>query len=107
MERTLGGVRVGQPAPLGTGPSNPLEPPRAGRPRRPLMQPHLPLEELVTDALARSPHVNERRLYFEAGEGRVVLRGTVGSYYQKQMAQEALRCLEGLAEIENALEVAW
>ncbi len=65
------------------------------------------MAEMVTTALDRSPHLNRRTLRFEAAQGKVVLRGTVGSFYQKQMAQEALRCLEGLAEISNELEVSW
>jgi osmotically-inducible protein OsmY len=72
-----------------------------------MIQPHMPLTEMVTTALQQSPHVRGRSLKFETSDGRVVLRGTVGSFYQKQMAQEALRGLEGLAEITNELEVAW
>lgn len=48
-----------------------------------------------------------RKLRFEAHAGQVTLRGVVGSYYQKQMAQELLRGLEGIQRIENQLEVAW
>jgi osmotically-inducible protein OsmY len=42
----------------------------------------------------------------EAGEGRVVLKGTVRSYYHKQMAQEMLRRIDGVQAIENHLEVS-
>jgi hypothetical protein len=31
----------------------------------------------------------------------------VHSYYQKQMAQEALRRLEGVQAIDNKIEVSW
>jgi osmotically-inducible protein OsmY len=68
------------------------------------------LESRVASALHDSPHLtfpSRRQLRFEAAEGKVVLRGTVRSYFQKQMAQEALRHLDGIAEIENQLEVAW
>jgi len=51
--------------------------------------------------------LKRRNLRFETQEGRVVLRGTVSSYYQKQMAQEALRRLKGVDHIENHLEVNW
>jgi osmotically-inducible protein OsmY len=61
----------------------------------------------VQDALQQSPFLSNRRLRFETQEGCVVLRGTVASYYQKQMAQETLRGLEGIRHIENQLEVAW
>jgi osmotically-inducible protein OsmY len=40
-------------------------------------------------------------------EGHVMLLGTVGTYFQKQMAQEVVRSLEGVEHIENCLEVAW
>ena len=53
------------------------------------------------------PHLKRRNVRIETQEGRVVLRGTVKSYYHKQMAQEALRRLEGVSQIENQLEVNW
>jgi osmotically-inducible protein OsmY len=34
-----------------------------------------------------------------------VLRGIVRSYYQKQLAQESLRAISGVARITNELEV--
>jgi osmotically-inducible protein OsmY len=46
-------------------------------------------------------------LWFETADGRVTLHGTVRSYYHKQMAQESLRRLSGVGEIENRLEVSW
>jgi osmotically-inducible protein OsmY len=65
------------------------------------------LDHRVLHALNESPYLVRRKLRFETTDGRVVLRGTVSSYYQKQMAQEALRRVEGVAEIHNHLEVAW
>ena len=65
------------------------------------------LDHRVLHALSESPYLHRRKLRFETSEGRVVLRGTVGSYFQKQMAQEALRRVEGVAMIENNLEVTW
>jgi osmotically-inducible protein OsmY len=65
------------------------------------------LDSRVHDALQQSPYLSNRKLRFETQQGRVVLRGIVASYYQKQMAQEALRRLEGVHQIENHLEVAW
>jgi osmotically-inducible protein OsmY len=58
-------------------------------------------------ALDRNPHLARKRLKLEARQGRLTLHGTVGSYYQKQMAQETLRKLDGVAAVENLLEVAW
>lgn len=66
-----------------------------------------PLCDRVLCALQQSPHVPRRNLRIEASEGRVVLRGIVGSYFQKQMAQEALRQVDGIDAIENQLEVDW
>ena len=64
------------------------------------------LDDKVLTALSRSPYVPGRNLRFETEEGRVTLRGVVQSYFQKQMAQEALRHVDGVDEIHNELEVA-
>jgi osmotically-inducible protein OsmY len=66
-----------------------------------------PLADRVSLVLDRSPYLPRRTLRYEAAEGRVVLRGTVHSYYQKQMAHEMLKAVEGVHEIENQLEVCW
>jgi len=60
----------------------------------------------VVTALEQSPHFPRRNVEIEASDGRVTLRGMVQTYYQKQMAQEALRLVDGVDEIENQLEVA-
>jgi len=65
------------------------------------------LDQLISSAIARHPHLKQRKLRIETAEGRVTLRGTVNSYYQKQMATEAVRRLEGVERIENHLEVDW
>ena len=65
------------------------------------------LEDRVLSAIERNPHVPGRNLRFETESGRVTLHGVVRSYFQKQMAQEAIRGIEGVAEIRNELEVAW
>jgi osmotically-inducible protein OsmY len=65
------------------------------------------LDSLISTAIERHPHLKRRKLRVETHQGRVVLRGVVGSYYQKQMAQEAVRRLEGVHSIENHLEVDW
>jgi len=64
-------------------------------------------EERVHSAIAANPYLAGRNLRFETEAGRVTLRGVVHSYFQKQMAQEALRHVDGVASIENDLEVAW
>jgi len=65
------------------------------------------LDDRVLSALERNPYVARRNLRFETDQGRVTLRGVVGTYYQKQMAQEALRHVDGIHEIANELEVCW
>ena len=67
--------------------------------------PHL--DDRVLRALQGNPYVSPRKLRFETSEGRVTLRGIVGTYFQKQMAQEAIRHVAGVEEITNELEVCW
>jgi osmotically-inducible protein OsmY len=67
----------------------------------------LPLDDRVLNALERNPYIARRDLWFETHQGKVVLRGTVNTFFQKQMAQESLRHVEGIDEIANELEVAW
>jgi osmotically-inducible protein OsmY len=59
----------------------------------------------VFSALEENVHLRGREFFLQADQGRVVLRGRVRSYYQKQMAQEALRGVDGVNEIANELEV--
>lgn len=65
------------------------------------------LAERAQSALRDNPHFSCRDVQLEAAEGRLILRGTVHSFYQKQMAQEALRRIEGVERIENQLQVHW
>ena len=67
----------------------------------------MPLDDRVLTALERNPYVARRSLRFETNAGRVTLRGVVNTYFQKQMAQEALRHVDGVDEIANELEVCW
>ncbi len=65
----------------------------------------IPLSDRVLSALADNPYLAGRRLRFEAEEGRVTLHGVVRTYFQKQMAQEAVRRVDGVDEVRNELEV--
>lgn len=67
----------------------------------------LPLNDRVLTALERNPYLSNKSLRFETSSGRVTLRGVVGTYFQKQMAQEAIRYVDGVDEIANELEVCW
>ena len=59
----------------------------------------------VTSALQKNPYVDFSSLKCETNEGCVVLKGVVPSYFEKQMAQESLRSVEGICHILNELEV--
>lgn len=65
------------------------------------------LQNQVSLALEQNPHLIGRKLRFESSDGRIILRGVVNSYFQKQMAQEALRGMDGVELIDNQLEVTW
>jgi osmotically-inducible protein OsmY len=65
------------------------------------------LVERVGSALETNPYLSGRKLRFEAQEGRITLNGVVASYFQKQMAQEVIKRVEGVEQIENQLEVSW
>lgn len=59
----------------------------------------------VASALQKNPYLDFTSLTCETKEGCVVLRGVVPSYFEKQMAQESIRSIEGINEILNELEV--
>jgi osmotically-inducible protein OsmY len=59
------------------------------------------------ERLQESSYLQGRQVILEAHQGRVVLRGTVQSYFQKQMAQELVRRFDGVQSVENRLVVHW
>lgn len=63
------------------------------------------LAQRVDKAIVTNPYLTGRTLRFETDGGRVILQGTVGTYFQKQMAQELVRRVEGVELIDNCLEV--
>ena len=65
------------------------------------------LAQRVEGAMVANPYFSSRQLRFETAGGRVVLSGVVGTFFQKQMAQEIVRRIEGVREIDNCLEVTW
>ena len=71
-----------------------------------MLSTHESLSERVDNALHQNPYLFGKRLRFEADGSHVVLRGTVRSFFQKQMAQEAIRKVAGVETIENHLDVA-
>ena len=66
-----------------------------------------PLLDQVRNALNTNPHVQLQNVRFEEAEGRVTLKGSVSTFFQKQMAQEAVRRIDGVEHIENLLQVNW
>ena len=66
-----------------------------------------PLFERIHDALTTNPHVPSHQVRVEAEDGRIVLKGHVSTFFQKQMAQEAIRRLDGVQHIDNLLQVNW
>ena len=65
------------------------------------------LAQRVDQAIQTSPYMSGRLLRFETDGSRVVLQGKVRSYFDKQMAQEIVRRVEGVEQIDNCLEVLW
>ena len=63
--------------------------------------------ELLDRVLAKNPFLMGRRLIVHRAENNeVVVRGMVGSYFQKQMAQEILKAETGNCEhIRNEILV--
>ncbi len=65
------------------------------------------LTERVSNALAGNPYLRTRSVDFEAHDGHVKLHGEVRTFFQKQMAQELLRSVNGVKSIENKIQVEW
>lgn len=63
------------------------------------------LDELVLHTLQRSPYAG-RQVQADLVDGAVILRGSVRSYFQKQMVQESLLPLVGATRVVNELVVA-
>jgi osmotically-inducible protein OsmY len=63
--------------------------------------------EQAQERLRAVPDISFRDLRCEYRDGLLVLQGRVGTYYEKQLAQEAVAKLEGVAQVVNQLEVTW
>lgn len=66
-----------------------------------------PLFDRIRDALSTSPYVPNQGVDVETADGHVVLRGYVKTFFQKQMAQETVRRIDGVQQVENLLQVNW
>jgi hypothetical protein len=61
---------------------------------------------LAQTALSDSPIFDLRDLVVEEGEEALVLRGSVSSFYHKQMAQELVRAVAGReVDVVNSIDV--
>jgi osmotically-inducible protein OsmY len=68
----------------------------------------LPSREVVKGAkacLERSPYMAVRAVSCQYDGGVLFLRGRLPSFYHKQLAQEAIADLEGVAQVVNETEV--
>lgn len=59
----------------------------------------------VLTALAASPVQPLRTLRVDSAENKIRLTGRVGSFYQKQLAQELVRSISTEVEVENEVAV--
>ena len=66
----------------------------------------MPIETLIEVAIRESPYLRGKQLRFETLDGHVTLRGNVGSFFHKQMAQETVRRIDGVQRIDNLVVVA-
>jgi osmotically-inducible protein OsmY len=55
--------------------------------------------------LRESPYGAVRRLSCEFAGGVLTLRGNVASFFHKQIAQQSVAGLEGVAQVDNQIEV--
>ena len=65
------------------------------------------LQQRAESLLRNSPYLNGQQLELQSQNGRLTLKGTVGTYFQKQMAQESLKEIDGVVLIDNQLDVTW
>ena len=65
------------------------------------------IQDRAETVISTNPYLAQQKLKLEFERGRLTLRGVVNSFFQKQMAQEAVRHVEGVEKIENQLEVDW
>jgi osmotically-inducible protein OsmY len=72
---------------------------------RPSFVPHQEIALAATDRLSRSPYRSVRGISCEFHRGVLFLRGRLPSYYQKQLAQEAVAGLSGVSQVVNEIEV--
>jgi len=63
--------------------------------------------DLVINAVVHNPHVDLSTMHIETRGENVTIHGTAQTFFEKQMAQEAIRKIDGVKAIDNCLEVVW
>ncbi len=66
----------------------------------------LAVAEAAQKRLQRSPYPSIRNVLCRCDEGVLLLYGTLPTYYHKQVAQESVACLDGVAQVVNDIVVA-
>jgi osmotically-inducible protein OsmY len=64
------------------------------------------IKKRVEDALVRSAEMDAKRIHVEVIGDKVVLRGTVRAWAEKQEAERAAWSAPGVAQVENLITVA-
>lgn len=64
------------------------------------------LANQIANQLAETNRASLRRLSVAVQDGEVTLRGSVGSFHEKQIAIQACRVLAGIERLVDAVEVA-
>lgn len=64
------------------------------------------LERQIASQLAETNRPGLRRLAVNVADGSVTLRGSVASFYEKQLAIQTCRVLAGIERLIDAVEVA-
>jgi osmotically-inducible protein OsmY len=62
--------------------------------------------QAAKDRLDSNSSIPSRQISCEYRQGVLLLRGRLLTYYQKQVAQEAVRGLNGVRQVVNEIEVA-
>lgn len=57
--------------------------------------------------VAKHPQINRRLVKSAMVNGQVVVAGSVDTYFEKQLVQEAIRSIAGETAIDNQLKVQW
>ena len=64
------------------------------------------LERWVTEELQWEPTLDSTAIAVKAHDGRITLRGTVGSFREKRAAERAARRVYGVTALDNELQVS-